>query len=207
MICSPNIRRQKTDGLLRTTAGTLGLCFLIGGCATYEPVQKGYAGATAKLSDSVVDDGGRCVAFFVLDAYDGHDVQNSLIATERRNYGRGLAMSVEGYSRLIPAREATFHLKGRTHCAAPIVEVGSTVYLIEGDVKFAPQPGAQYVIKGELRDDYSAVWVEDASTRKQRSNKLVVKGSTALNRGTLLLLGEGAAKSSNQKVEEIPPPQ
>jgi hypothetical protein len=62
------------------------------------------------------------------------------------------------------------------------------------------------VIKGELRDDYSVVWVEDLSTHKQSGNKLSVKGSTALNRGTLLLLGEGAAKSSNQKVEEIPPP-
>jgi hypothetical protein len=73
-------------------------------------------------------------------------------------------------------------------------------------VKFAPQGSGQYVIKGELSEDHSAVWVEDLSTRKQLGNKLLVKGSTALNRGTLLLLGEGAAKSSKQKVEEIPPP-
>jgi hypothetical protein len=44
-----------------------------------------------------------------------------------------------------------------------------------------------------------------AEAAKARGNKLLVKGSTALNRGTLLLLGEGAAKSSKQKVEEIPP--
>jgi hypothetical protein len=80
-----------------------------------------------------------------------------------------------------------------------------TIYLIEGDVKVAPQARGQYVIKGELRDDYSAVWVEDLATGKQQGNKLLVKGSTALNRRTLLLFGEGAAKSSKQKVEEIPP--
>jgi len=184
----------------------LGLCLFIGGCATYEPVQKGYAGATAKLEDSVVSDGGRCASFFFLEAYDGHDLQNALTITERRNQGSGLAMTVEDYSRLVPPQEAVFRLKGRTHCAAPIIEAANTIYMIEGDVKFAPQGDGRYAIKGELRDDYSAVWVEDLSTGKQRGNKLVVKGSTALNRGTLLLLGEGAAKPSNQKVEEIPPP-
>jgi len=52
--------------------------------------------------------------------------------------------------------------------------------------------------KGELREDHSAVWVEELSTHKQRGNKLLVKGSTALNRGTLLLLGPAAAKSSSK---------
>jgi hypothetical protein len=178
---------------------------LISGCATYEPAQKGYAGATAKLADSVTSDGGRCASFFFLDSYDGHDVQNALIATQRRNSGRGLAMTIEGYSRQVPALEATFHITGRTHCAAPIIEVGNTVSSIEGDVKFTPQGDGQYVIKGELLEDHSAVWVEELSTGKQCGNKLRVAGSTALNRSTLLLLGPAVAKPSNQKVEEIPP--
>lgn len=205
MITTVNIRRTTRSHLLRATTGVVGLCLFIGGCATYEPVKKGYAGTTAKLADSVVSDGERCASFFFLDAYDGHDVQNALTVTERRSYGRGMAMSIEDYSRQVPAQEASFHLKGRTHCAAPIVEVGNTVYMIEGDVKFAPQGDAQYTIRGELREDHSSIWVEDRSTGKQLGNKLLVKGSTALNRGTLLLLGEGAAKSSNQKVEEVPP--
>jgi hypothetical protein len=205
MIGSSRIRRTKTNHLARTTIPMMGMCLLISGCATYEPAQKGYAGPTAKLGDSVVSDGGRCASFFVLDAYEGHDVQNALIVTERQNSGRGLAMTIEDYSRSVPAQEAVFHIKGRTHCAAPIIEVANTVYMIEGDVKFAPQGGGRYVIKGELREDHSALWVEDVSTGKQCGNKLLVKGSTALNRGTLLLLGEGAAKSSKQKVEEVPP--
>ena len=205
MIGTLNIRRTKTGDLLRTMTGMMGLCLFISGCATYEPVQKGYVGATAKLTDFVVSEGGRCASFFFLEAYDGHEVHNALIATQRRNSGRGMAMSIEDYSRQVPAQEATFHIVGRTHCAAPIIEVGNTVYLIEGDVKFAPQGDGQYTVKGELREDYSAVWVEDLSTRKQLGNKLLVKGSTALNRGTLLLFGPAVAKSSKQKVEEIPP--
>ena len=203
MINTLNIRRTKTG--LRTTTGMMAVCLFIGGCATYEPVQKDYAGATAKLSDSVASDGERCASFFFLETYDGHDVQNALTATQRRNSGRGLAMTIEDYSRKIPAQEATFHLKGRTHCAAPIIELGNTVYMIEGDVKFAPQADRQYAVKGELREDHSAVWVEELPSGKQYGNKLLVKGSTALNRGTLLLLGEAAAKSSKQRVEEIPP--
>jgi hypothetical protein len=205
MIGTLNIRRTKTGHLLRTITGMMGLCLFISGCATYEPAQKGYVGATAQLADSVTSDGERCASFFFLEAYEGHDVQNALIATQRRNSGRGMAMTIEGYSRQVPAQEATFHITGRTHCAAPIIEVGNTVYLIEGDVKFAPQGDGQYVVKGELREDYSAVWVEDLSTGKQRGNKLLVKGSTALNRGTLLLFGPAVAKSSKQKAEEIPP--
>ena len=205
MIGTLNIRRAKMDHLLRTITGIMGLSLLISGCATYEPAQKDYAGATAKLADSVTSDGGRCASFFFLDSYDGHDVQNALIATQRRNSGRGLAMTIEGYSRQVPALEATFHITGRTHCAAPIIEVGNTVYSIEGDVKFTPQGDGQYVIKGELLEDHSAVWVEELSTGKQCGNKLRVAGSTALNRSTLLLFGPAVAKPSNQKVEEIPP--
>jgi hypothetical protein len=205
MIGTLNIRRARIRRLLRTMTGMMGLSLFITGCATYEPAQKGYVGATAKLADSVTSDGERCASFFFLEGYDGHEVQNSLIATQRRNSGRGMAMTIEGYSRQVPAQEATFHIMGRTHCAAPIIEVGNTVYLIEGDVKFAPQGGGQYAVKGELREDYSAVWVEDLLTGKQRGNKLLVKGSTALNRGTLLLFGPAVAKSSKQKVEKVPP--
>ena len=192
---------------LRCT-GILGLGLLISACATYEPVPKGYAGATAKLTDSTGNDADseRCASFFFLDAYDGHDVENSFTATEQGNRGRGMGMTIEGYSRLVPAQEATFHLKARTHCAAPILEVTNKVYMLEGDVRFAPQGDGQYTIKGELGEERSAVWVEDLATGKQLGNKLLVNGSAALNRGALLLLGEAAARSSKQKVEEIPPP-
>jgi hypothetical protein len=205
MIGALNIRLANTGRVLRTMTGMMGLCLFVSGCATYEPVQKGSVGATAKLADSVTSDGERCASFFFLEAYDGHEVQNALIATQRRNSGRGMGMTTEGYSRQVPAEEATFHVMGRTRCAAPIIELSNTVYMIEGDVKFTPRGDGQYAVKGELHEDHSSVWVEDLLTGKQCGNKLVVQGSTALNRGTLLLFGPAVAKSSKQKVEEIPP--
>jgi hypothetical protein len=146
MIGTLHIRLTKAVHPLLTT-GMIALCLIINGCATYEPVQKGYAGATAKLANSVAGDGAWCASFFFLEAYDGHD-----------------------------------------------------------DVKFTPQGDGQYTVKGELREDHDAVWVEKLSTAKQCGNKLLIKGSTALNRGALPLLGTAAAKPSNQKVEEIPLP-
>lgn len=197
--------RKSTNHLVRTTIAVLGCCVLISGCATYEPVQTGYSGATARVSDSSASDGGRCASFFFLDSYDGHNVQNALASTEDRNRGRGLAMAIKDYSRVVPAQEAVFHLKGLTHCAAPILEATNTIYSIEGDVKFAPEGNGQYAIKGELGEDHSAVWLEDSTTGKQCGNKLLIKGPATLNRGMLILFGEAAAKSSKQKVEEIPP--
>jgi hypothetical protein len=198
-------RQRKTTHLLRTTTGVAGLCLVISSCATYEPAPKGYSQPTAKFADSVTSDGGECAAFFFVAAYDGHDIKNVLIATEQRNSGRGFAAMIIGeYSRPVPAQAASFHLVGRTHCAAPVVELAHTLYLIEGDVSLTPQVDGQYVVKGELSEDHSSLWVEDVATGKQLGNKLLVRGSTALNRATLFLLGPAAAKSK-QPVEEIPP--
>jgi hypothetical protein len=182
------------------------LMVVLAGCATYQPVPREYSGPTAKVDDSVNDGGGKCAAFFFVEAYDGHPIANALEVTERRNYGRGFAMDVEDVSRAVPAKAATFHIEGVTHCAAPVIELASTLYSIEGDVMFEPQSGARYIVKGELLPDHSAVWIEDGATGKQCGNKLKVQGSTALNRGTSFLLGPAVAKAAKgQKVEEIPP--
>jgi hypothetical protein len=179
----------------------------LAGCTTFQPTPRGYAGPTSQIVDSVQEGSGKCAAFFFLQAYDGHSIENALSETERRNYGRGFAMDVEDVSRTVPSKAATFHINGQTHCAAPVVALASTVYSIEGDVTFEPRSGARYIVKGELVSDHSAVWIEDEASGKQCGNKLRVLGSTALNRGTSFLLGPAVAKAAQgQKVEEIPPP-
>jgi hypothetical protein len=181
------------------------LALWLGGCATYQPVPPGYAGATAEIADSSSADSGRCADFFFIDSYDGHGIENSLSVTRRRNSGRGLAMDVEQFSRPVPAQQATFHLSGRTHCAAPILEVAHTIYEIEGDVAFTPRAGARYDVTGEFSPDHSAIWIEDTASHRQESGKLMMHGSTAMNHAALLLVGPGMAKSS-KSVETIPPP-
>jgi hypothetical protein len=186
------------------TLALLALC--LGGCATYQPTPKGYAGPTAEIADSSSSSSGSCGDFFYLDSYDGHGIENTLSVTERRNYGRGLVMDIEQYSRPVPVRQATLHLIGRTHCAAPIVEVAQAVYRIEGDVAFTPKAGVSYDVTGGLSQDHSAIWIEDSATHRQQSSKLLVRGSTAMNHATLLLVGPAFAKST-KNVETIPVPE
>jgi hypothetical protein len=145
-------------------------------CATFSPVA-GYQGQTATLEDSYHwTENESCGSFFFLYQYDGHDVDNALTATARANAGMGFRMLPKGASRPVPAREATFHINGRTHCAAPIQELTGTVYLVHGNVRFTPAAGATYVIKGELSAEQSAVWIEDKTSHAQVGNKLLIKG-------------------------------
>jgi hypothetical protein len=170
------------------------LALLLTGCATFSPVD-GYQGPTATLEDSYQwTENDSCGSFFFLYEYDGHGVDNALQATAQANAGRGFRMSPKGASRPVPARDATFHINGRTHCAAPIQELVGTVYLVHGNVRFTPAAGATYVITGELAADHSAVWIEDKATHAQVGNKLLIKG-----------LAKAGLFDQSSTPEQIPP--
>jgi hypothetical protein len=69
--------------------------------------------------------------------------------------------------------------------------------LLGGNVEFTPEPDGVYVIKGELAQDHSAVWIEDEKRGVQVSNKLQINGLAKQG-----FFGNGITG----KVEEIPPP-
>jgi hypothetical protein len=152
------------------------LALTVTACATFSPMA-GYQGESATIEDSYQWTANEsCGSFFFLYQYDSHDVDNALQVTARANAGMGFRMLPKGASRPVPAREATFHINGRTHCAAPIQELTGIVYLVHGNVRFTPAAGAIYLIKGELSADHSAVWIEDKATHAQVGNKLLIKG-------------------------------
>lgn len=179
-------------------APILGLIALaLGGCGTVRPVPDGFTGDVAMLEDSfTMADGESCGSFFILYQYDGHDVDNAVSASAQASYGQGFHMTAKGAERTVPAREATFNIIGRTHCAAPIQEMTRTVYFIEGDVSFTPEANQTYMITGELGPTQSAVWIEQKQTHVQVGNKLLVKGPATLK------LFKASAKP-----EQIPPPK
>lgn len=82
--------------------------------------------------------------------------------------------------RSVAAEASTFTIVGRTHYAAPILELLNKTYEISGETKFAPEPNGYYMVKGVLGDNYSAVWIEEISTGAVVGQKIEVKGSTAL---------------------------
>jgi len=164
---------------------------------TPKPVPDGYTGPIATLKDSAkVARMDKCGDFFFLNQYNGKDADNGLQASARDNQGTGMIIAVvKEFSRPIPARAATFFIVGRTHCAAPIMELTGTVLLVGGKVEFTPEPDGVYVIKGELTPDHSAVWIEDEKRGVQVSNKLQING-----------LAKAGFFGIKGDVEEIPPP-
>lgn len=164
---------------------------------TPKPVPEGYTGPVASLKDSArASPGDKCGDFFFLDQYNGKGADNELQASVRDNRGKGMLFAVvKEFSRPVPARVATFSIIGQTHCAAPIMELTGTVLLVGGKVEFTPETDGLYVIKGELTQDHSAVWIEDEKRGVQVSNKLQING-----------LAKQGFFGSKGKVEEIPPP-
>jgi len=70
------------------------------------------------------------------------------------------------------------------------------VLLVGGKVEFTPEADGVYVIKGELAQDHSAVWIEDEKRGVRVSNKLQING-----------LAKAGFTGIKGKVEEIPPGQ
>jgi hypothetical protein len=152
------------------------------GCTTYAPsIPANYAGPTAYLDDSTVVHSGSKADFFVVEQVDGANVDNALIRTLRGDQGRGMSMTPRFASRqLIAERPLKVLVKARTHYAAPILALTGTVFQVKGTVEFTPKANAQYVVKGELGETYSAVWIEDVATNTTVGQKVEVKGSAKL---------------------------
>jgi len=146
----------------RSLTGVLGAMTLLtlGGCAT-NPIPAGYTGPLSQISDTFTIDGNGAVDFFYLAKINGNTTDNALVATLQANSGRGFSMNPVPFYRSVPAQTATFSIVGRTHYAAPILELTHKVYQVAGDVSFTPTAGHVYQVKGVLAADGSSVWIED----------------------------------------------
>jgi hypothetical protein len=158
------------------------LALVAAGCATYAPsVPEGYAGPRAQLDDSATTNSSSKADFFVAEQIGGASVYNSLNETFRRNQGRGMNMTPYFVNRsLVAEKPVKILVKGRTHYAAPIQALTSTVFQVKGVVEFTPQANGRYVVRGKLGENYSAVWIEDAESKQPVGQKIEVNGSAKL---------------------------
>ena len=152
---------------------------LLCACA-HNPVPDGYKGPLSKIGDSVFVYGEKKVDLFFVQKVNDQKIANSLSATVERNQGRGFRMTPVVLTRDVPSSKSRFHIVGRTHFSAPILELTHTTYQVEGDVEFSPIPGAKYLVKGVLCETYSAVWVEEEATAQLVAPKIEIHGSAAL---------------------------
>jgi hypothetical protein len=154
------------------------LTLSISGCVTYAPsVPDGYVGPQAVLADSAKTYSTSKADFFVAVQIDGADVDNSLNETFRRNQGRGMRMTPYFISRpLVAEKPIKVAIKGKTHYAAPIQAITGTVRQVEGVVEFTPKANVRYIVRGELSESYSAVWIEETESRQLVGQKIEPRG-------------------------------
>lgn len=155
---------------------------LVAGCATVAPsIPADYTGPRAMLEDTAVVHSGSKADMFIAEKANGNDIENSIRQSRIASHGQGFALTTVVTRRaVIAGQPLRIGVKGRTVYAAPIQALTSTVYQVAGEVEFTPLPDARYLIRGELGETYSAVWIEDAASKEVVGKKIEIKGSAKL---------------------------
>jgi hypothetical protein len=148
------------------------LCALVlAGCAT-KLVEDDFKGPTAIVRDSHANfiDGGLLGAdradFFVMSKVDGKRIDNALQQTAIMNDGAGFSLKPYSYERRVPIKSLQVTLFGVIHYAAPIAELLNKTYPVERTVRFTPDAGETYVVRGKLGPNGSKVWIETAGGQR-----------------------------------------
>ena len=171
---------MKTPTLL-LSALALSACGAITTNGSYEPVPAGYAGPVATLADSGVEESPTTAQIFAVVAVDGQAVSNSFFTTAEAKGKPGYDFSRSLVQRRVPVRAMKLMLKAShnvTDAKQAMMNLvkGRPSTLVEGEVDFTPRANGRYVVRGELLQSGSTVWVEDATTRQPVTAK--VKGSS-----------------------------
>lgn len=146
------------------------------GCASFEPVPAGYSGPTASVRDTGFSEDGTKAQIFALVEIDGNRTPNAFGASANASHGRGAALTTVFTARVVQAKPMKVTLRGSHTTGMPIHAMASqlagTFFSVEGTVDFAPKPGGRYVVKGELKKEKSAVWIEDEATGETATAKV-----------------------------------
>ena len=142
---------------------------VLSGCAT-SPIPADYSGPLATIRDTGMAESANRSQFFFLAEIDGQLIDNGRSASKRANSGRGFGLTPQPFSRDVPAKQATFTLKGEIEYGAPIQAMmnAGTLYKAEKKVTFTPESRKTYVVKGVLTADKQDVWLEDDSGKRVR---------------------------------------
>ncbi|HTE14881.1 MAG TPA: hypothetical protein VK642_07365 [Burkholderiales bacterium] len=155
------------------------IAMFLHGCATYQPIPEGYTGPVALVADSGVPESGTRARIFALMEIDGNKITNAFSASANASQGQGFRLTTKFVSRPLPARPMKVKLLASHTTAAPIhalfSQAAGNFFSVEGVVDFVPEPGGEYVVKGDLKKDGSSVWIEDIRTKQPVTQKIVEK--------------------------------
>jgi hypothetical protein len=165
----------------RTSKGAIALLAVLtlGACATYKPVPDGYSGPLAVISDSGARESGTRARLFAVVAIDGNTIPNSFSESNNASAGKGFSLLMRIVTRQVPARAMKVTLLGSHTTAAAIHAIFSraagTYQSAQGVVDFAPAPDGEYVVRGDLGPNGSAVWIEDSRSGQAVTQRIQSK--------------------------------
>lgn len=117
---------------------------------------------------------------FYVSQINGKPIENSRSKTLSMNRGRGLNMTPNLVERDVSVNLSTYTLVGVTEYAAPILALTNPVYEVKGEIQAALEKDKVYEVRGELGENYAAVWLGETITHKMVGNKIEMHGSSAL---------------------------
>ena len=166
---------------MKSIALILATIFSLSACAGFKSsIPETYAGPKSVIKDSVNMHSDSKGDFFYVDAVDGNDIEQSRSATLAANRNRGMRMTPRILQREVPARPIKLSIVGRTEYAAPILAMVNTVYQVKGVVEFTPEKDKTYIVRGDLGNSYSAVWIEEESSKNLIGQKFEIHGPAKL---------------------------
>jgi hypothetical protein len=148
----------------------------LAGCAT-SPVPEGYTGPTATIRDWAVPESSTRARFFYVSEVDGRMIRTSLAATRSQNYGRGFSLAPVVIERQVPATVLRLKLEGRTAYGAPIQELvlAAKMYSVEAIIEAELKPNVTYLVRGQLEEGKTAVWLEEEGSGERIGRKVEEK--------------------------------
>jgi hypothetical protein len=132
---------------------------------------------TAIVADSVVVVSQARAQMFVLKEIGGKSIPDSFGDSRSLSQGRGPNLTTVVTRREVPAGKIRVTLRGAEATGAPIL---SLIDVIAGDdpeveavVDFEPAEGREYIVRGQLQEHGSSIWIEDAATGQPVTEKAV----------------------------------
>lgn len=151
------------------------LLFFLSGCVSlHSPYPEGYEGPSALIASSEKRIDGSTVQLFYLEKVNQKLIVNSMGTSRGATQGQGFSFSTQLIESAIPAIKSTFTIVGANAHAAPIQSLFSDNFLIRGDITFTPEAHTEYVVKGVLGAEYSAVWIENKESGEIIKNKVEI---------------------------------
>lgn len=134
-------------------------------CVQYQSlIPEGYVGDTAKITDSVRRISSSRASLYFVESVSGINVYNAHNATFEGHKGKGpFRLSPVPASRDVVAGEHEIIIVAEIYNAAAIgalVNAGKN-YRVVGTVNLVVEGGREYFVRGELGEEYSAVWIEN----------------------------------------------